>query len=166
MMIYFRFQILPVALWRWRCSSHCHGGDKTADPDRKQIVKPGASASNCMGRARREEKDMMIGADTKQTLMGRLDDQDLGRVKEGKSQKGRKEGRKEEGREGGSEGGRERAKGKNAQHKKKDFMRLDESLLAGRFTSAEDYTFLLGLTTDWNTKLRRDEVGGGGGGEA
>ena len=44
---------------------------------------------------------MMIGADKKQTLMGRLDDQDLGRVKEEKSQKGRKEGRKEEGREGG-----------------------------------------------------------------
>ena len=45
-------------------------------------------------------------------------------------------------------------------------MRLDESLLAGRFTSAEDYTFLLGLTTDWNTKLKRDEVvvGGRGGG--
>ena len=65
-----------------------------------------------MGRARREEKDMMIGADTKQTLIGRPDDQDLGRVKEGKSQKGRKEGRKEGGRqrrrEGGREGGSER----------------------------------------------------------
>ena len=51
---------------------------------------------------------MMIGADTKQTLIGRPDDQDLGRVKEGKSQKGRKEGRKEGGREGGREGGSER----------------------------------------------------------
>ena len=96
MMIYFRFQIVPVALARWRSSSHSHGRDKTAESDRKQIVKPEASASNCTKGARREEKDTMIGADTKQALIARREDQDWGRMHEGRRE--------------------ERSEGRNAQH--------------------------------------------------